>query len=189
MSDCQLPQTYKVQWLAYFLSSLSAHQVNFYEVDHCQLSSNRTTPTLMKKWSSPHCKLSCCWSQSAPCCTCTSRTSPRIGHVWTNLLGLLGFVFLQVYYNQVLFLFCSCPTMMLWPPLKGSLYILTGCRYVSELLPSAWGKTKMMKATKRNKKLPKRGMNTEQNRPDSTSSRHSSKSAGLRSTLAPASSG
>ena len=37
---CQLPQTYKVQWLAYFLSSLSAHQVNFYEIDHCQLSSN-----------------------------------------------------------------------------------------------------------------------------------------------------
>ena len=148
---CQLPQTYKVQWLAYFLSSLSAHQVNFYEIDHCQLSSNWTAPIVTKKWSSPHCKLSCCWSQSAPCCTCTSHTSPRIGHVWTNLLGLLGFVFLQVYYNQVSFLFCSCPTMMLWPPLKGSLYIFTGCRYVSELLPSAWGKTKMMKATKRNK--------------------------------------
>ena len=37
---CQLPQIYKMQWLAYFLSSLSAHQVSFYEVDHCQLSSN-----------------------------------------------------------------------------------------------------------------------------------------------------
>ena len=103
---CQLPQTYKVQWLAYFLSSLSAHQVNFYEVDHCQLSSNWTTPTFMKKWSSPHCKLSCCWSQSAPCCTCTSRTSPRIGQIC--LVYGLGFVFLEVSQNHVLFLFCSC---------------------------------------------------------------------------------
>ena len=44
---------------------------------------------------------------------------------------------------------------MLWPPLKGSLYIFTGCRYVSELLPSAWGKAKITMATKRNKNLPK----------------------------------
>ena len=46
---CQLPQTYKVQWLAYFLSSLSAHQVNFYEVDHYQLSSNWTTSTFYEE--------------------------------------------------------------------------------------------------------------------------------------------
>ena len=150
----------------------------------------------MKKWSSPHYRLSCCWSPSAPCCTCTSRTSPRIGHVWTNLLGLWvrfcfssslikpGFVF-------VLFLCLFVPPWCCGRPWKDPCTSLQGAGTCPSCCPQPEERQRWWRQQKETKNCPKEGwtVNTEQNRPDSTSSRHSSKSGGLRSTLAPASSG